>query len=65
MYRELVLYQMLERLRRETRDQRPALELPLPGHLPYWPEPEKEEVEQGESRGVVIIDMNDYSEVDN
>ena len=65
MNRDYVLYQMLEKLRRESREQRPALELPLPCHMPYWPEPPEEEAEQGVSRGVVIIDMNDYSEVDN
>ena len=65
MKRDYVLYQMLEKLRQESREQRPALELPLPVYMPYWPERPTEEPEQEKSRGVVIIDMNDYSEVDN
>ena len=65
MKREYVLYQILEKLRRESREQRPALDLPLPAHMPYWHELPPEEAEQEKSRGVVIIDMNDYSEVDN
>ena len=58
MFRELVIYQELERLRREqTYRERPALQLPLPA--PYWPEMEEEEREAEISRGVVIIDMED------
>ncbi len=61
MFRELVIYRELERLRREqTRSERPALQLPLPA--PYWPE--EEERDADESRGVVIIDMEDYTEVE-
>ena len=44
---------------------------PIPLHLPvpemgYWPEPEessRDEEEQESSHGVLIIDMNDYTEV--
>lgn len=63
MYRELVMQRELERLRREqTRRERPFLQLPIP--VPYWSERDEEGREEETSRGVVIIDMEDYSEVD-
>jgi hypothetical protein len=55
----------LEKLRNERRGAQPiALELPAPS-MPYWQERETEESEEEEShRGVVIIDMNDYDDVE-
>ena len=54
----------LERLRNERRAEPIALELPAPS-MPYWQEREREDTEKEEtSRGVVIIDMTDYSEVE-
>ncbi len=65
MNRNLIVFELLEKLRRETRRERPVLELPVPT-MPYWHESDRiEEPEDAESpRGVVIIDMNDYSELD-
>ncbi len=63
MLRELVMHRELERLRREqTRSERPFLELPIP--VPYWSERDEVDREKEASRGVVIIDMEDYSEVE-
>jgi len=66
MNRDFYIYAELEKLRRETRKSGEPIALELPMHLPYWPEPEEVEDDQDadEKRGVVIIDMNDYSEMD-
>ena len=63
MNRYFFIYEALEKLRHDTRrNGEPAvLELPVPR-----PEPRAaaEEIEERDAnRGVVIIDMNDYSEM--
>jgi hypothetical protein len=67
MYRDYFIHEQLEALRRDARKSEPvALELPVP--MPYWPEDQRERGEGGDdgeresNRGVVIIDMNDYSD---
>lgn len=61
MYPDVLIYDEIKR--RQQKEWEPVpLELPL--YQPYWPDPkDKEELEEEEpvERGVVIIDMNDYS----
>jgi hypothetical protein len=70
MYRAYVIEQELEKLRREHQRQQPlALELPMPLYRPARepePEPDEDDNDEGDEtpRGVVIIDMNDYTEVE-
>lgn len=51
--------------RRESQWEPIPLQLPL--HQPYWPEAPGEEAEEenqdNSSHGVLIIDMNDYTEI--
>jgi hypothetical protein len=65
MYRKH-LFEQDPRGERESRWEPIPLQLPL--HQPYWPQPEEkpeeEEQEERSSGGVLIIDMNDYSESD-
>ncbi len=64
MSRELMIYEELKKMRNAGLEERPALRLPNPNQLPYWQREEPEEAEKESVRGVVIIDMNDYTEVD-
>lgn len=64
MSRELMIYEELRKMRNASLEERPALRLPNPNQLPYWRRDEPEEAEEESVRGVVIIDMNDYTEVD-
>lgn len=65
--RGVIYREALERMReRESRRERVPLRLPVP--MPYWPVPDSDE-KDNEDRNekpsrVVIIDMNDYSEVE-
>ena len=64
MYPDYLVYDEIKR--RENNQWEPVpLELPL--YQPYWPEPdvEEEDEEDGKSdRGVIIIDLIDYTEID-
>ena len=65
MIRDFILHEQLEQLRREQSRPREHMPLELPLPRPYWPEPEEERDDEADgARGVTIIDMNDYSEVD-
>ena len=67
MYGDHFYKRALERMKeRDTRSERLPLRLPVP--MPYWPGSESDKdhkkEEEPKQRRVVIIDMNDYSEVE-
>ncbi len=60
---DLIIHRELERLRSQEQQLEPLV-LHLPQPMPYWQERDQEEPEEESSRGVVIIDMNDYTIVE-
>lgn len=65
MYPDYLIY---DEIKRKQQDAWEPVPLHVPLYMPYWPESEDEEGEddKGEEKkgGVVIIDMNDYTELE-
>ena len=66
MNRHMILYQNLERLRDHQSSRWEPIPLWLPVDMPYWPvrDSANDESEEKQPSRVVIIDMNDYTEVE-
>jgi hypothetical protein len=68
MSTEYFIWQELERMRRQEQSAGPiSLELPSP--LPYWEEPsvdaeDSDDAEDEPRRGVIIINMEDWVEIE-